>query len=483
MRKCKVFMQFMMVTFTTVLFLGVHTTNLFASEVIIQNDDTFDPIDESQSEVLDWDKHTRAAIDSAFTQSLATELGTDEHIVFDGTNISFYGYDQPGYLDYLYYAETDETEKTFSFTIKPGHIDTHTIVSYGFFVNCVENSDGTISGYFVSRENTSLVLRKIDGMDLPAIAARDTFQPYTSAGMDFVYGAPQVFREEVGASGTELQNIVLKSEKEKFSVAYNGEEVFALDLATATPEQVPQDYTGGNDFGLFAAYAGHACPTLSFITISDIKLHTATITPKSEVTLNFVDYVTAKEETPIILRNQFTSEGYIGQAYTITAPSFEKYIFLNDKTVMADVYEAENKTVDLYYVNPTYVVEYVDVSGKKIAEDLTVDGLQLQKYTVTAKELAGYKIEGVSTQDITLTADDSRQVITFVYEQVAKDPETSKPNEPKEPSKPKQPNEPQKPAELPKTGEHTMEQIVFGFVVALGSYVAVRFTKRYKKAE
>jgi len=225
--------------------------------------------------------------DGAFTPERAHDPTNSSHIQLDGNEAYFYGYYTGPQSDYLYFKESDSTEKIFKFSmlfsIYPHSGGTervaqrwHSLYSVGFLINCVENNDGTISGYYVSFEprsgRDSIVLRMLDHVDFTALYS------YSRA----ILSTP-VLSERLLEDSMETYLYEIKSSHETFSVMKNDEEIFSFDIITADASQIPLDYTGGNDFGFYAGYVGteggHTCNELSFAEFKNITLSTKSLVP------------------------------------------------------------------------------------------------------------------------------------------------------------------------------------------------------------
>jgi len=246
----------------------------------------FIPDNENIMTDVPWDIHAHEGFDGAFTPGRARDSTNAEHIQLDGNAAYFYGYYTGPLSDYVYYRESDSTEKTFKFSMLFSIIPAggtvpmpqwwHSLCSVGFLVNCVENNDGTISGYYVSFEprnnRDEIVLRMLNHVNFGDLY--DYSYPIIS-GTTVLKGLPL-------EDSMETYLYEIKSSYEAFSVTKDGEEIFAFDLSTADASEIPSGYTGGNDFGFYAGYVGaptHTCNELSFAEFTNIELWTKTLMP------------------------------------------------------------------------------------------------------------------------------------------------------------------------------------------------------------
>jgi hypothetical protein len=317
---------------------------------------------------IPWDVYAHKGFDGAFTPERAHDPHNDSHIQLDGNEAYFYGYYTGPQSDYLYYKETDTTEKTFEFSmmfsIYPASGGTeriaqrwHSLYSVGFLVNCVENDDdGTISGYYVSFEprtdGDSIVLRMLERVNFGTLYYNSRLIMSTLVLDEMLLG---------DSMATYLYEI--KSSHEAFTVLKDGEEIFALDLSTADAAQYPSDYTGGNDFGFYAAYVGgeiHSCNELSFAEFKNITLSTKSLVP----TITDVSWNNGNGNGNGGGINQITVNG-------ITLKSAKNYVEPNNfDTVIAKTTLAKNDPTAIYTVverNADDSGQYEKIYGMKIA--------------------------------------------------------------------------------------------------------------------
>ncbi|MDR0373562.1 MAG: hypothetical protein LBI79_08440 [Nitrososphaerota archaeon] len=229
--------------------------------------------------------------DGAFTPPRRHFPNDDSHIQLDGNEAYFYGYYTGRHSDYLYYKESDSTEKTFKFSmffsIYPVGSDTpapqrwHSLRSVGFLVNCVENDDETISGYYFSLEpkngynsnhESQIVVRMLDHMDFNILYEHS----------NLISATPILDTMDLENS-TQIYLYEIKSSQQAFSVMRDDEEIFSFNVTTADASKKPAGYTGGNDFGFYAGYMGsedgHTCSELSFAEFKNIEIWTKSVIP------------------------------------------------------------------------------------------------------------------------------------------------------------------------------------------------------------
>ncbi|MDQ0360667.1 MucBP domain-containing protein [Breznakia pachnodae] len=424
MKKKSIFLAISAIALSLVV--GIFPNNVVAEEeeAIVVNDENFDStINNPAVTAISWDKYQEVGHDMAFTSAQSGLLGdgSDEHIQLIGNEVKFFGYYSNPYLDFLYYTESDASAKEFTFSISQDQMDWHTINSVGFFVNCVKNTDGTYSGYYFSLESYRIALRKMDHFDLEG--------NHVLGGSSLIYSCPVVYSQPIPTGSNDTYTVKLKSEETKFSVEVTRTASdssvsminFDLDLATATSDQVPTGYTGGNDFGIYSAYNSHYCSSLSYATFSDITILSKTTREVGEVNVEFIDYTTLGD-TNMSVKDTMTADGYEGQNFTVNPPAtIGDYVYVGSSLdANTGTYTTNPQSVQLYYVHPKYTVEHVDENGKVLSTETFDKGLGLQEYKAKAKSFDSYKLSGAESQSVTLTKDNPDQKMIFVYKKQTK---------------------------------------------------------------
>ena len=431
----KVFAVLLMIA---LLFSSMYT---FVSAADIVENGSFASEVESSLGIVNWETHFNTGFDRAFTSARGN--GNEDHVQLDGNKVTFYGYQTGWKSDYIYYPETDSTEKTFKFGMDYGLYSGaggdvllpqkwHSLLSLGFMVNCTKNTDGTISGFYFALEGydarfvpgggpNELVVRKLDHMN---------FDDLKENSRKIVLEAEPIFRVEAELQANQFE---IKSSNTKFDVLQNGEVIFSFDLATAQAEDIPaSDYTGGNDFGFYSGYVGanllqydgdkrtggHDCGELSVAEFTNVEIITRTVLPQSSVDVEFIDYTTKDDKMPKEIDETYNKEGFVGQTYTVNpVAEIGNYILVESPEVLNGKYiDGTVPQVKLYYVHPQYTVKYVDESGKELLDSKSVNsGLNLDTYAEKSVNIEGYKLTGESEQKVTLTKDKPNQTLTFVY--------------------------------------------------------------------
>ena len=250
----------------------------------------------------------------------------DKHIytsidVNDNASMTFLGYSQPAYKDFLIYPTTMSNKKTVTFDIDASNVKTHTLEGAGFLINSGIDSSGYIHGYilfyqFNTQTTGNVHLLKIkNGVTAEELhnSSSDRFADYTS----YEYNSETDTYEEVTVHSpfvdiVDSQAFTFNSDslKKKISLsvtpetincfekdyASNGTLGDANELFTAAVaydselEAYPLTSTGGyNGFGPIASYLSHSCEQLSAFTFSNLKMSYESSSVESLRSATYID--------------------------------------------------------------------------------------------------------------------------------------------------------------------------------------------------
>ena len=179
----------------------------------------------------------------------------------------FAGYGTQALSDYMIYPAPSDTRRTFSFDINPAVIDTHTLGSYGFWLNAgiqggTADGGGTVSGYVLmfTAGSNACTLRKITNYGADAVIAATTgTQIATVPTMSF--GPKNMVRVTV-----ELNKTSMTMQYQQYDA--NGNLGDPINLLT----NQKLDETGYNGFGPLVNYVSHGCSSLSIMKFSDLEM-------------------------------------------------------------------------------------------------------------------------------------------------------------------------------------------------------------------
>ncbi|MEY8437668.1 InlB B-repeat-containing protein [Atopobiaceae bacterium 24-176] len=176
------------------------------------------------------------------------------------SSMVFAGYGTQALSDYMIYPASSDSRRTFSFDINPAVIDTHTLGSYGFWLNAgIENN--TVSGYALvfKAGSNACTLRKISAGADSVFTESSGTQIATVPTMNF--GPKNMVRVTV-----ELNKNSVTMQYQSYDASGNlGDPVNLL-------KNQPLDNTGFNGFGPLVNYVSHGCSSLSIMKFSDLEM-------------------------------------------------------------------------------------------------------------------------------------------------------------------------------------------------------------------
>lgn len=197
----------------------------------------------------------------------------------------------------------------------------------------------------------------------------------------------------------------LKSTITKEGVAGNGYSVTAPDI---------DGYTLTTDRTVSGKFT-EADQTITFVY--DYTQGQVSAEQPANLTVKYVDKY-GKD-----LKQAVTKAGFVGNAFTVTAPDIEGYTLTTDRTASGK-FTATDQTITFVYdytkgyvgiKQPgTLMVKYVDKYGKELKPTITKEGVAGNGYSVTAPDIDGYTLTTNRTVSGAFTTAD--QTITFVYD-------------------------------------------------------------------
>ncbi|WML36689.1 cell wall-binding repeat-containing protein [Clostridium sp. OS1-26] len=180
----------------------------------------------------------------------------NKHIIVanGGGRITFYGYGQPAYNDFIYLSSDDTNEKTFTFDMDISTLNFHSMQGAGVLFNA-QITNGKISGYaLLYTEDSKFTLYELNNADVNLLHDGNV-------NIENVSGVTQ--KSKFAPDTKNPHSLIIKTLPEKLNVSDNGKQI-VTDFA------LPNAY--GNGLGLIAAYKAHGCPILSYFTITNVKI-------------------------------------------------------------------------------------------------------------------------------------------------------------------------------------------------------------------
>ncbi|WP_152667838.1 PKD domain-containing protein [Aneurinibacillus tyrosinisolvens] len=244
----------------------------------------------SMQDTFAWQEYSHYNTDSAYGGSTSNGSRTTNHIVLNGKNITFYGYDSPNRKDWLFLPNNTPGRKTFDFAVDETQSSYHSLEGAGYLFNASISGSGdsaVLNGYAILSNSYQIQIVKIKNANVNQFHEGSLGDlgwnraPFTTVGSFSKNGSQHQFHVEATPTQIDVWDNNVKI-------------VDALQL----DEQL------GNGFGPMASYAGHGCSQLTQVTFKNIKMETVTGKSLDEVlkepewrdgSLRFVDTITDKQ--------------------------------------------------------------------------------------------------------------------------------------------------------------------------------------------
>ncbi|MDR0490378.1 MAG: S-layer homology domain-containing protein, partial [Oscillospiraceae bacterium] len=276
---------------------------------------------------LDWFKIDHPGYDSrAYTQAASlyyNGVETPDHVVLDGDDISFYGYDVPPYADSVFTDLYDVNGV--SFVLRPVIMNFHTFSESGFLFNGEFSYVGSklyYTGYAVI-----LKCGNVAGMleNSPTAANTASLCLYYIDNEEwnptyFSPGNVTTTRTLISVIKTGINNldstpykidIDIDSATRAFDVYIDG-----FLRASISSADVEGGASGSTGFGFYTGYYGHSCQILTRIRFEDTKFDIDRTERETKSTVYFLDVLTGNQ----IRDPETVEDGLSGQQYRIVQP-------------------------------------------------------------------------------------------------------------------------------------------------------------------
>lgn len=191
----------------------------------------------------------------------------DKHIYPEGNRITFIGYSNPDYKDFMIYEDTNPGDKTIEYSIYLDDVLPHTLRGAGFLVNSKITGSGptaTIDGYLVYYAYTgdvtitgeSLNIYKLTNVNVDSLHANGVF-----TGISGVTPVATNIVPAVDGRVIPVKDIRIKVTDASIKF-YEKDGTLENDPYKEAFSQAIND-TNLDGFGPFVAYASHNCPRLT----------------------------------------------------------------------------------------------------------------------------------------------------------------------------------------------------------------------------
>ena len=274
--------------------------------------------------------------DQAYTDARSEEYNgkgaaTPDHAVVKGNQISFYGYGEEPYLDYVFTENVYPASRGNAFIMRPVWMNYHSFSESGYLFNgTMETVDGKTryTGYAVtlSCENAAGMLESSQAAPNTAslrlyyieneIWDADAFKPGSAAGTrtliaTFKTGITDVNADPLRAATPYRVNTETDPVSRAFKVYIDG----SLRVSVPAEDVLP----GGTGFGFYTGHYSHDCDRLTCIRFEDVTVNVDTFEEAASASVRFVD------TEGRAIRVTETETGMAWQRYGIKQPLSVKY--------------------------------------------------------------------------------------------------------------------------------------------------------------
>lgn len=277
-----------------------------------------------------WDWHTRTTInDKAYN---------GEHIKISDNNITFYGYGQDSYKDFLYKEFSYTGKKTFRIKVDEKAASYHTLEGAGFLINS-KIKDDKISGYVLLYTQRTIDIYRINNVNLE--------QFKTTKNMKLSNYGQLVKSMAKNTSG--IHNVIVETTPTYIKVTDNNQSM-KVDLDSTKHT--------GDSFGLISSYLQHDCSILSTIIFEkfELEIENYTIPVKTinqeEKPLAGASYEIKNDSGEVVRTGSSNTEGIFNMVglqegiYTIKQVSAPSGYQLNTNVITFKVTN-EGKAIDI----------------------------------------------------------------------------------------------------------------------------------------
>ena len=287
---------------------------------------------------------------------------TDEHVVINNGSVSFYGYQIPQYMDYVF---TDQISavKQISFSMNPLNMVFHTFYQSGLLFNGTISSTGRYTGYALILEcgNT-------EGMLATGIATLNLYFLNNERMNTDEYNPGNITtsRTLITTIKTGIENYSTPS----FGIDLQVDPVtraFKLYVDGVESANVPAGGVRGTGMGVgfFTGYYGHNCPILSVVRYYDVAID-ATFPPPVEQTATVKFMI---EGTTTEIRIPETETGWPGQRYRVVQP--QSIMYNGEIYVLRSNSISTSTTSDIeqtYFIRPNEIILYYFVPKLELGD-------------------------------------------------------------------------------------------------------------------
>ncbi|WP_247681818.1 S-layer homology domain-containing protein [Paenibacillus sp. Marseille-P2973] len=193
-----------------------------------------------------------------------TENYNHVQISNNGKALTFYGYTQPGYKDYMLTSGSPSGKKIITFDMDESKVDYHSMEGGGFLFNTKIDNSGKLSGYAILYEQDSITVYEINGVDAMALHNEEFQSNMYPLLLGSIPGVSLVKTYSKGDEWPSQHSIKIVATIDKLNMWDNGEQIFKDEPLSSDMD--------GNEFGPFVSHKDHDCGIISIFAYDNMKL-------------------------------------------------------------------------------------------------------------------------------------------------------------------------------------------------------------------
>lgn len=215
-------------------------------------------MDASANPATVTDSHVHSGSDSWYNGTPPEVVTADLNHVQTSNNgkaLTFYGYTESGYKDFMLTSETPDGKKIITFDMDESKANYHSMEGGGFLFNTQIDNAGLLSGYAILYVSDGINVYQIDEVNA------DDLHNEAYSDLGSIDGVTLIESYEKGTSAQ--HTIKINVTDTTLNMWDNGEQVIRnLDL--------PDSY--GEEFGPIVSHIGHGCEIISIFAFDNMKL-------------------------------------------------------------------------------------------------------------------------------------------------------------------------------------------------------------------
>lgn len=274
---------------------------------------------------VDWDIRDHPGYDIAYEEGLSEFFNdgnkTPNHVVRKDDQISFYGYDSTGHLDFVFTEDYDKNSGS-SFVMYPWNMNFHTFSETGYLFNGTMTESGSnvyYTGYAVILQCGNTAGMQEFDETAPNTAALRVY--YIKNELwdtnNFSPGNALTTRTLIATVKTNISNFddTKYSTDVEIDPLNRAFRVFVDGVLQVEVSEAQLLGNGGTGFGFYTGYYSHGCSILTRIRYEEVTVNAEATPAKTNAKVYFME-----EGTDIEIRAAETETGWTNQKYKIIQP-------------------------------------------------------------------------------------------------------------------------------------------------------------------